>query len=86
MVLWGLAGLALVVALAAFLKARSVSRKLDALMQSYWELRYEYTRLRTQVASLDPEAPDVEAAPPPRPQAPPAVTFVPLSTMRKKDS
>ena len=84
MVLWVLAGIGLLVAVMALVKARSVSRKLDALTQSYWELRYEYTRLRSQLARLDPEVPDPAAAAPP--QAPASVTFVPLSTMRKKDT
>ena len=83
MVLWGLAGIGLLLAAMAFLKARAVSRKLDALTQSYWELRYEYTRLRSQLARLDPDVPDSEVAPP---QDPASVTFVPLSTMRKKET
>ena len=34
--------------------APAAARKLDALNQSYWELRYDFTRLRSQVARLDP--------------------------------
>ena len=60
---------------------RRVSRKLEALTQSYWELRYDYTRLRSQLARLDPGEP--ETAEPPR--APAAVTFVSLSSMKKKN-
>jgi hypothetical protein len=80
-VLWGIAAVALVVALAAVALARRVARKLEALNQSYWELRYDYTRLRSQVARLDPEQPE------PAPAAAPAsaVTFVPLSSMKKKN-
>ena len=84
MFLWGIAALGLLLALLAFASARRVSRRLDALTQSYWELRYDYTRLRSQVARLDPEQPDGGAPA----QAPPAdaqVSFVPLSTIRKKD-
>jgi hypothetical protein len=89
-VLWGIAGLALLVALAGYASARRVSRKLDALSQSYWELRYDYTRLRAQVARLDPDTAADQAesagAAPAAPAAPAAsVTFVPLSAMRKKD-
>jgi acyl carrier protein phosphodiesterase len=84
-VLWGLAGLGLLLAVTALMAARRVSRRLDALNQSYWELRYDYTRLRSQLARLDPETPDSEPAA--APQAPqPSVTFVPLSTIRKKDT
>ena len=52
------------------------------MTQSYWELRYDYTRLRSQVSRLDPEHVDEVAEAP----APPAqsVTFVPLSSMKKK--
>ena len=78
-----IAGLGLVLALVALVSARRVSRKLEALTQSYWELRYDYTRLRSQVSRLDPETPQASAAEPPAPPAP--VSFVPLSSMRKKE-
>ena len=81
MVLWGIASLALLAAVAALLLARRTARKLDALTQSYWELRYDYTRLRSVVTRLDPETP---ADPPPAAPAAP-VTFVPLSSMKKKN-
>ena len=81
---WVVAGSGLLVALVALALARRVSRRLDALNQAYWDLRYDYTRLRSRVARLDPEeAPaaesDATAAPPA------AVSFVPLSAIRKKD-
>ena len=82
MVLWFVAGLALLIALMAAAAARRAGRKLDALNQSYWELRYEFTRLRSQVARLDPGEADEEAAPP---QTTSQVTFVPLSSMKKKN-
>lgn len=74
---------AVLVAVTALLYARRGARKLEALTQSYWELRYDFTRLRSQVQRLDPEA--TEAAPPPAPAAPSSVTFVPLSSMKKKN-
>ena len=78
------AGVALLVAVAALALARRTARKLEALTQSYWELRYDFTRLRSQVARLDPGEP--EDAPPPPPAATPGqVTFVPLSSMKKKN-
>ena len=84
MVLWALAVLALLAALISLQLVRRQARRLDALNQSYWELRYDYTRLRSQVARLDPEeAPAPETAP--APAAPATVTFVPLSSMRKKE-
>jgi hypothetical protein len=80
---WIVAGVALLLALAALAAARRLARRLDALNQSYWELRYDYTRLRSQLARLDPE---VSAEMPPEPPAQPAsVSFVPLSSIRKKD-
>jgi acyl carrier protein phosphodiesterase len=79
---WVVAGLAFLVAAVALAVARRVSRRLDALGQSYWELRYDYTRLRSQVARLDPEV--EAAAAPPEPAAPASVTFVPLSSFKKK--
>jgi hypothetical protein len=81
-VVWIVAGVALVLALAALAAVRRSLRKIDALTQSYWELRYDYTRLRSQLARLDPEQ---APAPPADPAPPAAVTFVPLASMRKKD-
>jgi hypothetical protein len=82
MLLWVTAAVALAAAAASWMRAGRLARKLDALTQSYWELRYDFTRLRSQVARLDPETPDPDAAP----AAPPSsnVTFVPLSSMKKK--
>ena len=84
MVLWIVAGIALFVALIALAIARRAGRRLESLTQSYWELRYDYTRLRSQVSRLDPGEADVESAPPSAPAAP-QVAFVPLSSMKKKN-
>ena len=81
--MWVVASLGLMLALVAIAWVRRLSRKLDALNQSYWELRYDYTRLRSQVTRLDPEqqqTPEPAAA-----TASPTVSFVPLSSMRKKE-
>jgi hypothetical protein len=79
-VLWSLAGIALLIALVALMTARRASRKLDALNQSYWELRYDFTRLRSAVARLDGETDE-----PPPPDSTSQVSFVPLSSMKKKN-
>jgi hypothetical protein len=79
---WIVAGVAFLLALAALGAVRRSLRKIEALTQSYWELRYDYTRLRSQVARLDTEQ---AAALPPDPEPPAAVSFVPLASMRKKD-
>ena len=78
---WITAGLGLLLAVIALVSVRRLSRKLESLNQSYWELRYDYTRLRSQLARLDPEEP-VDPPVAPSPEA--SVSFVPLSTIRKK--
>ena len=84
MLIWVTAAVALAVAAASWTRAGRLARKLEALTQSYWELRYDFTRLRSQVARLDPET--AEAEPPPS-AGPPAqgVTFISLSSMKKKN-
>lgn len=81
MALWIVGGLALVVALIAWSATRRLGRRLDTLNQSYWELRYDYTRLRSRVSRLDPDETEEEPAPPAQP---PAVSFVPLSAISSK--
>jgi len=80
MLLWVAAAVALLLAAAAWYRAGRAARKLEALNQSYWELRYDFTRLRSQVSRLDPET---EPEPPPA-QTPGQVAFVPLASMKKK--
>jgi hypothetical protein len=84
MLAWILAGVAVILAWAAWARAGRLARKLESLNQSYWELRYDFTRLRSQVARLDPAVPDEEDHAP-GPAAAQTVAFVPLSSMRKKD-
>jgi hypothetical protein len=80
--LWVVAGLALLVAALALSSARRLSRRLDTLTQSYWELRYDFTRLRSQVSRLDPEQQPEEPTEPPASAS--QVAFVPLSSIKKK--
>jgi hypothetical protein len=79
---WVVAALGVLLALTALAWLRRVSRRLEKLTQSYWELRYDYTRLRSQLSRLDPDQP---AEPEPPAAASSSVSFVPLSTIRKKD-
>ena len=68
MAVWIVAGVAFLLALAALGAVRRSLRKIEALTQSYWELRYDYTRLRSQLSRLDPEQaaePDPPPVPPP---------------------
>ena len=81
MLVWIAAFVAALLALAAWMRARRVARKLEALNQSYWELRYDFTRLRSQVARLDPDTQPQEEPPPASGQ----VAFVPLSAIKKKE-
>ena len=76
---WLLTGAAIVVAVAAFAKARRLARRLERLTESYWELRYEHGQLRARLNRLDP---DPSAGP--EPAAAPGVTaFVPLSSLKR---
>ena len=67
-------------AVAALARARHVSKRLERMSESYWELRYELSQLRARVNRLDPDQPPPasEAA-----QAVPATAFVPLSSLKR---
>ena len=82
MLLWVTAVVAVLIAAAAWIRAGRLARKLEALNQSYWELRYDFTRLRSQVARLDPE--NEPAEPPPAAMPRDTVAFVPLNSIKKK--
>ena len=77
---WLLTVAAVLVALAAFAKARRLAKRLERLTESYWELRYEHGQLRARVNRLDPEQPPGAAE-----AAPQSVTvhFVPLSSLKR---
>jgi hypothetical protein len=80
MLLWTAVAVATLAALGALLVARRVSKRLDSLTHSYWELRYEQSRVRALVARLDPES-----APRNEPAASAAdVAFVPLSSLKPR--
>jgi hypothetical protein len=86
---WLVSGAALLVAVVALAMVRRLARQLATLTSSYWELRYDYTRLRSRLSRLDPEDAGDAAAPTnaAAPAAPTSATvsYVPLSTIRKKD-
>jgi len=71
MVLWLVALLALVVALAALGYARRTARQLAQITEMYWQLKFDHGELKARV---DPPAP-------PAPE--PKQTFVPLSSIKK---
>ena len=73
---------------AGWTRAGRLARKLDALNQSYWELRYEYGQLRARVTRLEPPVTEAGAAGGaggnlPQEAARPAGNFVPLSSLKR---
>ena len=58
--LWLLTVAALLIAAWALVRARRVTKRLERLTESYWELRYDHGQLRARVERLDPGA---QAAP-----------------------
>ena len=77
---WLLTVAAFIVAGVSLAKARRVSKKLERLTETYWELRYDHGQLRARVSKLDPET--APAEPKDEPAAKPA-NFVPLSSLRR---
>ena len=79
---WLLTGVSLLVAAAALVHARRVSKRLERLTESYWQLRYEHGQLRARVTRLEPA--DVAAQGPAHPEQPEGATaFVPLSSLKR---
>jgi hypothetical protein len=78
--LWLIAAVALGASVIAWAKVRRLTKRLERLAESYWELRYEHGQLRARVNRLDaePPAPVGEAAPPSG-----ATAFVPLSSLKR---
>ena len=69
--LWVVAGSGWLVALAALVTARRVSRRLGHLSEQYWALKFEHGELKAKVTPPAPGAP------------PPQQTFVPLTRLRQ---
>jgi len=77
---WIVSGAALFLALLAWMRSRTLKRKLDQLTQQYWELRYQHGQLKGRVDRIDPDA----QAPADAPAAEAAgQTFIPLSSLKK---
>jgi len=77
---WLLTGVALIGATAALVRARRLSKRLDRLTESYWELRYEHGQLRARVNRLDPEQPTTLDEPS---RQTGGTAFVPLSSLKR---
>jgi hypothetical protein len=65
---------AIAIAVAALLRARRIARRLDQIVESYWELRYENGQLRARLDTLQGTPDDSPASG--------ATAFVPLSRLR----
>ena len=79
MTVWFAIGLAFVLALSSWVRARGLARRLEQLTQQYWELRYQQGQLRADVKRLDP----VSEPPAPPPAEAPPQTFIPLSSLKR---
>jgi hypothetical protein len=82
---WLLPGVAVLVAVAALARARRLTKRLERLTESYWELRYEHGQLRARVNRLDPETPPADPIPTPPPRGG-TTAFVPLSSLRGRET
>jgi hypothetical protein len=80
---WLLAGAAVILALAAWARARRLAKRLERLTESYWELRYEHGQLRARVNRLDPET--LPAGVDSAPAGAPGTAFVPLSSLKSRE-
>ena len=81
---WLLTGAAVLVAVAALAKARRLTKRVERLTESYWELRYEHGQLRARVNRLDPDTQPAE--PTPAPSGGSTTAFVPLSSLRSRET
>ena len=77
--LWAATLVGWLIALAAFIAARRLSRRVAQLSEQYWELKYDHGELKARIRAIAP-TPEEEAA------ARPAVqqTFVPLTSLKRE--
>ena len=83
---WLLAACAVLVsvtAFAGFLAARRLTKRVERLSESYWELRYELGQLSARLARLEGTAPRDGQAPAPNQVSGGVAAFVPLSSLKK---
>jgi len=77
------AALVSVCAFAAFAAARRLTKRVERLSESYWELRYELGQLSARLARLEGSAPRDGQPQAPNPLPDGAAAFVPLSSLKK---
>jgi len=80
---WFLAGAGLLALLVAVSWARRITKRIERLSQSYWELRYEHGQLNARVGRLEPPPGSVGQEQGPESLQRPTSNFVPLSSLRK---
>jgi hypothetical protein len=71
-------GAVLILAALAFERMRRLSKRLERLTESYWDLRYELGQLQSRVNRLESEQPNVPAPPPAG-----TSTFIPVSSLKR---
>ena len=71
MALWIMTGVALLIALAAWMHARRTARQLAELTQMYWQLKFDHGELKAKVDPSQPRPPE------------PTSTFVPLTQLKR---
>ncbi len=76
-----LALVALGVALASWMRARRIGRRLQQLTEMYWELKYQQGELRAQLKRA--AGGELESADPPSPRRSAVDGFVPLTSLRR---
>ena len=79
---WLLTVGAVLIAVWALIRAQRVTKRLERLTESYWELKYDHGQLRARVARLDPD--DAPPAPPGPAARSGATAFVPLSSLKER--
>lgn len=75
---WIIVVAAILVAVAAYTRARRLSKRLERLTESYWDLRYELGQLQARVSRLEPDQTESPAVQPAGPAA-----FIPLSSLKR---
>ena len=76
--LWVLAGSGWLLALAALVTARRLSRRVGHLSEQYWELKFDHGELKARIKALAPSGDEAAAAQPQVRQ-----TFVPLTSIKR---
>ena len=78
---WLLIGGAVAFAVAAFVRTRRTTKRLERLTEAYWELRYEHGQLRARLTALEP--PPGNGNPDEIARQTGSTAFVPLSSLKR---